>query len=65
MINIKNLTVSQDGDLKKVSVMWDVLDDNGRLIGTNNRLTRAVTEENVLEAIASIKTYAENVIEEG
>lgn len=65
MVNIKNLTISQDGDLKKISVMWDVLDENGRIVGTNKRATRAATEESVIEAIETIKIYAENIIEEG
>lgn len=65
MVNIKNLTISQDGDLKKISVMWDVLDENGRIVGTNKRATRAATEESLIEAIETIKIYAENIIEEG
>lgn len=65
MINIKNVTIAQDGSFKKLSVMYDELDDSGKTIGTNNRLTRVVTDDTVLEAIDTIDTFIESVIEEG
>lgn len=65
MINTKNVTIAQDGSFKKLSVMYDELDDFGKTIGTNNRLTRVVTDDTVLEAIDTIDTFIESVIEEG
>ena len=65
MINIKNVTIAQDGSFKKLSVMYDELDDFGKTIGTNNRLTRVVTDDTVLEAIDTIDIFIESVIEEG
>lgn len=64
MINVKNLTISQDGGFKKISIMWDEVDNTGRITGTNMRATRAVTEQNVLDAIIVLMNHAEAVIEE-
>lgn len=64
MINIKNVTISQDGSFKRLSIMYDELDDAGKMTGTNNRLTRVVTDNTVLEAIDTINSFIESAIEE-
>lgn len=65
MVNVKNINISQDGGIKKISVMWDELTENGRILGTNNRMTRAVTDQSILDAIEIIENYAKTAIEEG
>lgn len=64
MVNIKNTTIATDGQMVRVSTMYDVLDDEGKNKSTNNRITRAVTDEQVLEAIGTINAYILNSIKE-
>lgn len=64
MVNIKNTTIATDGQMVRVSTMYDVLDDEGKNTSTNNRITRAVTDKQVLEAIGTINAYILNSIKE-
>mgnify|MGYP007069873152 CR=1 FL=1 len=65
MINVKNLAISQDGGFKRVSIAYDELSDEGKIIGTNNRITKIVTEQDILDSIDVLMNYANTVIEEG
>lgn len=62
--NIQSISLSNDGKLNRVSIMWDELNDEGKTITTNNRATRVVTDESVLDAISIVEDYAQGVIEE-
>lgn len=63
MVNLKNVSLTNDGELKRISIQWDVLDDAGKTISTNNRATRIVTDETIIDDIAAIELYASNIIE--
>ena len=63
MVNIKNVTISKDGDFNKLSFMYDLVDDEGKIIGTNNRITRIITDETILAHMDAIKDYGLTVIE--
>lgn len=62
--NIQSINLSNDGKFQRVSIMWDELNDEGKTITTNNRATRIVTDQSVLDAIAIVDEYAQTVIEE-
>lgn len=65
MINLKNISITNDGALKRVSISYDELTDDGKTISTNNRISRVVTDELILDNIANIENYVETVIQEG
>lgn len=64
MINVQSINISNDGQLKRVSVMWNELTDYGKTVSTNNRVSRIVTDEAVIEAIGVVEQYVNSVIEE-
>lgn len=64
MINVKNIAITNDGTLRRVSVTWDEIDDDGKTISVNNRKSRIVTDEAVLDAISTIEDYVNSIIEE-
>ena len=63
MVNIKNVTISKDGDFNKLSFVYDVVNEEGKIIGTNNRITRIITDEAILAHMDAIKDYGLTVIE--
>lgn len=62
--NVQSINLSSDGKLNRVSIMWDELNDEGKTVSTNNRATRIVTDEAVLDAISTIEDYVNSIIEE-
>ena len=65
MINTKNISITNDGALKRISVSYDELTEDGKTISTNNRISRVVTDELILDSIANIENYVDTIIEEG
>lgn len=64
MINIKNIAISQDGGFKRVSIAYDELQD-GRIIGTNNRVTRIVSDNDVImDSVNKLMEYAQEIAQE-
>lgn len=64
MVNVKNISITNDGALKRISVSYDELSDEGKTISTNNRVSRVVTDDLILDNIASIENYVNAIIEE-
>jgi len=65
MINkISNITLSNDNGLNRISVMYDVFDDEGRTVSVNNRISRIVTDETINSNITTINDFVNTIIEE-
>lgn len=65
MVNIKNITISNDGNLKRVSASYDMYDENGKMTRTNIRISRAIVANGELEKeIADVTDYITKLIEE-
>lgn len=64
MVNVKNISITNDGALKRISVSYDELSDEGKTISTNNRVSRVVTDDLILDNIANIENYVNTIIEE-
>lgn len=62
--NVQSINLANDGKLQRVSIMWDELNDEGKTISTNNRATRVVTDDEVLNAISIVEEYVQSVIKE-
>lgn len=61
---INSINLLKDSGLNRVSVMYDELTDDGKTISVNNRKSRIVTDEAVLDAISTIEDYVNSIIEE-
>lgn len=64
MINIQSVTVSTDGQNKRISIAWDEIDNTGKTIATNQRLSRIITDETLLDCANQITELAEQMITE-
>lgn len=64
MVNLKNVSLTNDGDLKRLSVAYDEFDESGKTIATNQRISRIVTDDKILKSIKAIEDYAKTLTEE-
>ena len=64
MKNIKGIAVVTDGSLKRMAVTFDVVEGDGTISRTNQRINRVVTDPDVLEAVKSCEAYAQKIIDE-
>lgn len=64
MINIQYISLSKDGEYTRMSVTWDEIDDSGKTIATNKRLSRVVANGDVLQHTNALYDIAKTVIEE-
>ena len=65
MINLKSITLSTEGELKKVSATYDEISEDGKILGTNNRLTRIITDDNAIKNFDDLMSFTKSLIEEG
>ena len=64
MNNIKGFAVSTDGTMKRIAITYDVIDNEGKVVKPNVRVNRLITDENALNAVDELLTYAQTLIEE-
>lgn len=65
MVNIKNTTLSMNGNYKMISASYDEVSEDGKIIGTNNRISRIITDEDVIAHYDAINNYVNSIIQEG
>lgn len=61
MNNIKGFAIASDGSMKRIAITYDEIDENGKIINSNVKINRVITDHDVLEAIASIESYAQHI----
>ena len=64
MKNIKGFAVASDGNMKRIAITFDEISDTGKLINSNVKLNRIITDENVLAAVSTLEQYGQIVIDE-
>lgn len=65
MNNIKGYAIANDGNMKRIAITYDVIDDaTGKPTSVNNKINQYVTDSSVLESIKVIDDYAQSVIDE-
>lgn len=64
MNNIKGFAVSTDGTMKRIAITYDAIDNEGKVVNPNVRVNRLITDENALNAVDELLTYAQTLIEE-
>ena len=64
MINLQNVSITTDGQHKRLNISWDVIDDNGKIISANNRISRIVIDEEALSVIDDLEVIATGIIEQ-
>ena len=63
MKNIKSFGVVSDGNMKRIAITYDELNEEGKVINSNVRLNRLITNADVLTAVAQIEVFAQTVVD--
>ena len=63
MKNIKGIAVVTDGNLKRIAVTFDVVEDNGTISKINQRINRVVTDSAVIDNISALEQYAQTIVD--
>lgn len=64
MKNIKGFAVASDGNMKRIAITYDELDDSGKVINSNVKVNRLITDSDTISAITTIESYVQKVIDE-
>lgn len=64
MNNIKAIGIANDGSMKRISVNYDVINEEGKVVSSNKRINRVITDNDVINAINIIYEYANTMLEE-
>jgi hypothetical protein len=54
-----------NGNYKMISASYDEVSEDGKIIGTNNRISRIITDEDVIAHYDAINNYVNSIIQEG
>ncbi len=64
MKNIKGIAVVTDGNLKRIAVTFDVVEEDGKISKVNQRINRVITDSEVLKQVAEVESYAQKIVDE-
>lgn len=63
MKNIKGFAVATDGNLKRVAITYDEIDEStGKIVKGNVKINRVVTDEAILASIKTIEDYSYEIV---
>ena len=64
MINVKGIAIAGDGNMKRIAITYDEIDENGKIVNPNKKISRIVTDKTVKDAVSVIEMFAESTINE-
>lgn len=62
MKNIKCIATMSDGNMKRIAITYDEIDEEGKVIKSNIKVNRLVTDDESLASIAELESYAQSII---
>jgi hypothetical protein len=62
MRNVKGYAVASDGNMKRIAITYDEIDNTGKVVSPNVKVSRLISDEEVLYANSVIETFAQNVV---
>ena len=62
MKNIKGFAVATDGNMKRIAITYDEIDDVGKVVNANVKVNRLITDTEALSAVSILETFGQNVI---
>lgn len=63
MKNIKGFAVGTDGNMKRIAITYDEIDDSGKVVNSNVKVNRVVTDSDTLNAIDTIEKYVQTIVD--
>ena len=63
MKNIKGIAAANDGTMKRLAITFDEIDEDGKIINSNQKINRVVTDSEAIESINAIWSYAQGIVD--
>ena len=63
MRNVKGYAIASDGNMKRIAITYDEIDDTGKVISPNVKVNRLISDSDVLLANSAIELFAQTVVE--
>ena len=63
MNNILSLGVVTVGNAKRIAVIYQVVDEAGKVTADNQRTNKIITNDDVLKAAAVLNDYAQSIVD--
>lgn len=63
MNNILSLGIVTVGNAKRIAVIYQVVDESGKVTSDNQRTNKIITNEDVLKAASILNDYAQSIID--
>lgn len=61
MKNVKGYSIIADGNNRRIAILYDEIDETGKVINSNKRVNRYVTESADIDAISIIDALAQKI----
>lgn len=62
MRNVKGYAIASDGNMKRIAITYDEIDDTGKVISPNLKVNRLISDSDVLLANSTIELFAQSVV---
>lgn len=63
MNNLKTISVTTEGNSKRMAITFDVVDESGKVTNSNKKTNRVVMDEEALVAIKILEKYGQSIID--
>lgn len=63
MNNIKGVAFTNDGSMKRISITYDVVNGNGKVVKSNAKITRVVTDADASAHIDALQVFAQDIVD--
>lgn len=64
MKNIKGFAIATDGNMKRIAITYDEIDDTGKVINGNVKVNRIITDTEALTAVNNLENFGQIIIDD-
>lgn len=61
--NLKAVGILSDGNMKRLVITYDEVDDTGTVTKSNVKINKIITDGDIINAINVVETYAQTIID--
>lgn len=63
MRNIKGISIVSDGNSKRMAVIYDEIDSEGKVTNSNARVNRVIVDKDTLENVDKLEDIAQIIVD--
>lgn len=63
MRNIKGISIVSDGNSKRMAVIYDEIDSEGKVTNSNARVNRVIVDKGTLENVDKLEDIAQIIVD--